>query len=231
MQDATEDAPPKSDAEHRAEVLIRRQKRNLRKAAAEGFLSGVAAMLRPGDLALDCGANVGVVTRVLAATGADIVSFEPDPFAFGRLQAAFSSHPRVDLVNAAVGVTEGTVRLMRAENFDDNPDGASVKSTILQGGRMINEAAGIDVRLMDFPAYLESKIAERGEVAFVKMDIEGAELHLLEEMDRRGLLVHIRCLVAETHERKFRDLRPRYKALRAKFAKKYPGGHVNLDWI
>ncbi|MDE3121670.1 MAG: FkbM family methyltransferase [Paracoccaceae bacterium] len=231
MQDATEDAPPKSDAERRAEVLIRRQKRNLRKAAAEGFLSGVAAMLRPGDLALDCGANVGVVTRVLAATGADVVSFEPDPFAFAKVQSAFGDHPRVELVNAAVGTTEGTVRLMRAENFDDNPAGASVKSTILQGGRMIDEAAGIDVRMIDFPAYLEAKIAERGEIAFVKMDIEGAELDLLEVMDRRGLLAHIRCLVAETHERKFRDLRPRYRALRTLFAKKYPGGRVNLDWI
>ena len=231
MKDATEDAPPKSDAERRAEVLIRRQKRNMRKAAAEGFLSGVAAMLRPGDLALDCGANVGVVTRVLAATGADVVSFEPDPFAFGKLRAAFGDHPRVDLMNAAVGVGEGTVRLMRAENFDDNPTGASVKSTILNGGRMIDDAGGIDVRLMDFLAYLEAKIAERGEVAFVKMDIEGAELELLEEMDRRGLLDHIRCLVAETHERKFRELRPRYRALRSNFAKKYPGGRVNLDWI
>lgn len=231
MNDVPEDAPPKSDAERRAEALIRRQKRNLRKATAEGFLSGVAAMLRPGDIALDCGANVGVVTRVLAATGADVVSFEPDPFAFGKLRAAFADHPRVELVNAAVGVSDGTVRLMRAGNFGDNPAGASVKSTILQGGRMIDEAAGIDVRLMDFPAYLEAKIAERGEIAFVKMDIEGAELDLLEEMDRRGLLAHIRCLVAETHERKFRDLRPRYRALRTNFARKYPGGRVNLDWI
>lgn len=68
----------KSKAELKAEALIRRQKRNLRKAHAEGYLAGVAAMLRPGDLALDLGANMGVVTDILARTGADVVAFEPD---------------------------------------------------------------------------------------------------------------------------------------------------------
>lgn len=222
---------PKSPAELRAEKLIRRQKRNLRKATAEGFLAGVVAMLRPGDLVLDCGANVGAVTAVLAASGADVVCFEPDPYAFGRLQERAGEFPRVELVNAAVGTSAGTVRLMRAANFEDNPAGASVKSTILPGGRMIDEAEGIEVPLIDFPAWLEARIAERGEIAFVKMDIEGAELDLLEELDRRGILDSIRCLVAETHERKFRDLRPRYRALRETMAAKYPAGKINLDWI
>ena len=52
------------------ETLIRRQKRNMRKAWAEGYLTAITAMLKPGDLAVDCGANMGVVTEKLAATGA-----------------------------------------------------------------------------------------------------------------------------------------------------------------
>ncbi|MBI1217095.1 MAG: FkbM family methyltransferase [Rhodobacteraceae bacterium] len=225
------EAQPKSAAEKRAQTMIRRQKRNLRKATAEGFLAGVAAMLRPGDLAIDCGANVGVVTAVLAATGADVVCFEPDPYAFGELTKAFGDHPRVDLVNAAVGVGAGTVRLMRAANFEDNPASASVKSTILDGGRSIDGSQGIEVPLIDFPAWLAARVAERGQVAFIKLDIEGAELALLEELDRRDQLKDVRCLVAETHERKFRDLRERYRDLRATLGKKYPKSRVNLDWI
>jgi len=57
------------------EALIRRQKRNLRKAWAEGYLTAITAMLKPGDLAVDCGANMGVVTERLAATGADVIAF------------------------------------------------------------------------------------------------------------------------------------------------------------
>ena len=225
------DDSPKSAAELRAEALIRRQKRNLRKAHAEGFLSGIAAMLRPGDLALDCGANMGVVTDVLAKTGAEVIAFEPDPWAFGKLTERFAETRNVTLVNAAVGVGTGTVRLMRATNFCDNPTGASVKSTILDGGRQIDAENGVDVPLIDFPGFLRERLQDRPEIAFIKMDIEGAELDILEAMDRDALFDQVRVLVAETHERKFRDLRPRFRALRRSFAGKYDPNRVSLDWI
>lgn len=223
--------PPKSAAEIKAEVVLRRAKRNLRKASAEGFLAGVCAMLRPGDLVMDLGANMGVVTAVLAATGADVIAFEPDPFAFKTLQEKFGDVPNVTLVQAAVGVGSGSVRLMRADNFGANPTGASVKSTILDGGRRIDAENSVEVPLIDFPGLVREKAAERGGIAFVKMDIEGAELEILERMDAEDLFQHVRCLVAETHERKFRDLKDRYRAMRTSFAEKHPGGRVNLDWI
>ncbi len=223
-------SPEKSKAEQRAEAVIRRHKRNLRKAWAEGYLTGITAMLKPGDLAVDCGANMGLITAQLAATGADVVAFEPDPFAFSVLVEKFGAFPNVELINAAVGIGTGTVRLMRADNFGTNPVGASVKSTILDGGRKIDAENMIDVPLVDFPAFLREQAGADG-IAFVKMDIEGAELDILEVMDRDGLFAHVRCLVAETHERKFSHLRPRYRALRSGFAERYPAAKVNLDWI
>jgi FkbM family methyltransferase len=203
------------------EALIRRQKRNLRKAWAEGYLTAITAMLKPGDLAVDCGANMGVVTERLAATGASVVAFEQK----------FANASNVMLVNAAVGVGSGTVRLMRADNFGDNPEGASVKSTILDGGRRIDAENAVEVPLIDFPSWVADQVKARGEIAFIKMDIEGAELDILEKMDSEQLFVNIRCLVAETHERKFKDLRDRYKALRDKVSQTYAPGKVNLDWI
>ena len=213
------------------EALIRRQKRNLRKAWAEGYLTAITAMLKPGDLAVDCGANMGVVTERLATTGADVVAFEPDPFAFKTLEQKFANLPNVTLINAAVGVGSGTVRLMRADNFGDNPEGASVKSTILDGGRRIDAENVVEVPLIDFPSWVADQVKARGEVAFIKMDIEGAELDILEKMDAEQLFQNVRCLVAETHERKFKDLRDRYKALRDKVSESYAPGKVNLDWI
>jgi FkbM family methyltransferase len=213
------------------ETLIRRQKRNLRKAWADGYLTAITAMLKPGDLVVDCGANMGVVTEQLAATGADVIAFEPDPFAFQALQQKFGALPNVTLINAAVGVGSGTVRLMRADNFGENPEGASVKSTILDGGRRIDAENSVEVPLIDFPGWVREQVAARGEIAFIKMDIEGAELDILEKMDTEHLFENVRCLVAETHERKFKDLRDRYKTLRDKVSDTYAPGKVNLDWI
>lgn len=231
MPDAPADPAPRRGKEKTAEALIRRAKRNQRKAWAEGYLAGICSLLRPGDLAVDLGANVGEVTARLAATGADVVAFEPDPITFAKLQARFAGQANVTLVHAAVGTAEGTVRLMRADNFADNPDGASVKSTILDGGRRIDAANAVEVRLIDFPAWVRQQVAARGGIAFVKMDIEGAELEILEAMDRDRLFDSIRGLVAETHERKFPDLRPRYRALKAAIAEHEPSGKITLDWI
>jgi FkbM family methyltransferase len=211
----------------------RREQRDLRHAHATGLMQGILSMLRPGDVVLDCGANVGDVCLPFADTGADVHAFEPDPYAFEQLSARLGDRQNVTLYNAAVGVHAGTIQLMRAANFDDNPKGGSVKSTVVSGGRNINEdaAGSIEVELLSLPDILARLIAAHGRIAFLKMDIEGAELDLLETMLERGLFDDIGLTVAETHERKFRDLRPRFKALRAAVAEAYPITKVNLDWI
>ncbi len=210
--------------------LKRRHKRDLRYARAEGMLQGVLSMLRPGDVVVDCRANQGDVTGPLADTGAIVHAFEPDPYNLAKLTERFAGAANVHLHAAAVGVAAGSVRLMRAANWDANPDLASVKSTVVAGGHNIG-GDGIDVPLIDFPAFLRGLIAAHGRVAFVKMDIEGAELDLLEAMQAQSLFDDIQLTVAETHERKFKDLRPRFAALREAIAAAHPVTRVNLDWI
>jgi FkbM family methyltransferase len=219
------------DLENRLAKLKRREKRNLRHARAHGFLDGVLALLKPGDTVIDCGANLGEVAAPLAATGAHVIAFEPDPYAFDQLSERFAGVANVTLYQKAVSTGAGTLRLMRAENFDENPKGGSVKSTLLAGGRGISEKGGIDVEVINFVAFLRDLIAAKGKIAFLKMDIEGAELDLLTAMDAAGVFADIRCTVAETHENKFRELRPEYRALRETFGQKYTSRHVNLDWI
>jgi len=217
----------------RFEKLKRRQKRNERAAWAEGFLTAVCGMLKPGDVAIDCGANVGDVSALLLSTGADVVAFDPEPWAVEKLKRRFEGEPRYSLHNVAVGVRDGTITLMRAENFSKNAKGASVKSTIIEGGHKISPrgANSVEVVQIDFVRFVQDLIRERGEIAFIKMDIEGAELELLPAMDEAGVFDSIRCIVVETHEQKFRELRPAFKNMRAQFAEKYAPSHVNLNWI
>ncbi len=211
--------------------LKRRHQRQLLVAKAKGLMLGIVSMLRPGDVVVDCGANRGDITAQLAATGAIVHAFEPDPYNLSKLQERFAGVSNVHLHAAAVGVSSGQIRLMRAANWDSNPDLASVKSTIIAGGVNIAEAEGIDVALIDFPAFLRDLVAAHGRVAFVKMDIEGAELDLLERMLTERLFDDVQLTVAETHEHKFKELRPRFAALRSDMAAAYPPSRVNLDWI
>ena len=104
MSDADEDQPeeilgkrgkkgqknkPLPETPDEIEALIRRQKRNLRKAWAEGYLTAITAMLKPGDLAVDCGANMGVVTERLATSSS--LGSGSSPAGMAKLRAASTS--------------------------------------------------------------------------------------------------------------------------------------------
>lgn len=222
-----------TDAERAQRKAERRIQRNLRHAHAKGLLQGILSMLCPGDIVLDCGANIGNVTMPLAATGAQVYAYEPDPYAYDRIYKRTASLENVTLEHAAVGVENGTTHLMRPANFDDNPKGGSVKSTVIKGGRNINENADsrIEVKLIDLTETIQNLVDQHGRIAFLKMDIEGAELEILEKMLEKDLFQHIGLTVAETHERKFKYLAQRFKSLHHSISKKYPITQVNLDWI
>lgn len=217
--------------EKRARRAKKAQEWDARESYAKGLMQGILSMLEPGDVVIDCGANLGAVSGPLADTGATVHAFEPDPYTFGRLSEALAGRPNVVLHNAAVGAKAGTLQLMRDADWEKDPDGASVRSTLIEGGRKIDAGSGIDVEVIDFPALLKALIKKHKKIAFLKMDIEGAELDVLEAMEGQGLFDKITLTVAETHEKKFKHLRPRFAALRATVGAKYPITKVNLDWI
>lgn len=208
-----------------------KEQRRLKNARSEGMMQGIVSMLQPGDVVLDCGANVGAVCEPLAQSGATVHAFEPDPYAFSQLSARVGQFDNVTLHNAAVGSHAGTVKLQRATGFDDDPARNSVKSTIIEGGRSTDGGEMVDVEMIDFPAFVRALLAEHGKIAFLKMDIEGAELDLMETMFAADMFEDIRLTVVETHEKKFKELRPRYAKLRKDVGAKYPITRINLDWI
>src|SRR5689334_14105818 len=86
-----------------AGVIKQRPKQLARKKFNEA-----CATLGPDDIALDCGANVGEFTELLARTGCQVFAFEPDPYAFSRLSERLANFPNARLMNAAVSTVQGT---------------------------------------------------------------------------------------------------------------------------
>lgn len=212
-------------------MMISRKEKRRRASQSREVLDRVVARLRPGDLAFDCGANVGKVTGELAATGAEVHAFEPDPIAFAALSDRVGALPNVTLHNVAVGAAPGEAVLRRDAHFEKNPLGRTTRSTLIEGGRRIGtEENTVTVQVIDLPALLRQTIQRKGGIAFLKIDIEGAEVDLLEVMEREALFDHIDLTVVETHEKKFRKLRPRFRSLRKRLGSRYPLTRLNLDW-
>lgn len=196
------------------------------RAAALAEFEAACAALRPGDLAIDLGANVGLITERLAETGADVIAFEPDPHAFALLAQRLGGRDNVTLVQAAAAAQAGSLPLRRHREFAADPDRRTVSSTLVAGKRRIDGETAIEVEVKDFVAWLHEV---NRPVKLLKIDIEGSEVALLERLLRDPVAARIERIFVETHERAVLSLAARTRALK-RLAARMDRPAINWDW-
>jgi len=134
----------------------------------------LARILRPGSAVVDAGANIGIYSRFLAQcvgpTGL-VHGFEPSPENFARLQSTTSKLPNVRINSLAVGDKTGDIQLHVADDL--NVDHRVYQTAGESRGTILIRATTLD-------DYFEPG----GAVDFIKMDIQGYELHALKGAKR-----------------------------------------------
>lgn len=183
--------------------------------------------LGPGDIAIDCGANLGAITRILAAGGATVHAFEPNPDAFAVLQAAVGDMPNVHLHPAAVLDAPGQMTLHLHMNYDCNPERFSSGSSLIAEKRNVDGAKGVDVQVIDLVAFIEGLPAP---VKLLKIDVEGAEYAILHALIDRGVMDRIGAVFVETHAHAIPSLRETDARLRLRIAELGLGRKIDLNW-
>jgi FkbM family methyltransferase len=116
------------------------------------------SLLRPGDVAIDAGANLGIWSLLAAKRGARVQAFEPVPAIAARLKQHAGS--LVAIHQVALGAERGVLPFFAV------PDGNTGASSL---SRHHEQSVQIDVaveRLDD--------LVERAD--FLKVDVEGAEI-------------------------------------------------------
>jgi len=130
--------------------------------------------MQPGDVFLDIGANIGYYTLLasrLAGENGGAVAVEASPTTFALLQAnlALNNCPKnVRTMNVAAAAERGTLPVYRGPAFNTGI------TTTLQSKRLELEC---EVTALPIAELLED--AERERLKLVKIDIEGAEEHVL----------------------------------------------------
>ena len=211
---------------HLGYVGFRKLKRRIGRRS-EAVFRDCIAQLRPGHIAIDLGANIGTITAELAATGALVHAFEPDPETFLHLSTRFAGQENVILHNAAVGGRDDRVTLYRPASWEDEARRRSASKAI-----SVSEMAARrgfipsgEVELMDFSRFIKTL---PGDVQLVKMDIEGAEWDVLEALEARAP-GRVQAMFVETHERIDPDKRPLVRRKQAEFAAR-DTPYINLYW-
>lgn len=204
----------------------RRMNRRRRVARAEEQFETCLAKLGPGDLAIDCGANVGLITTRLAATGATVHAFEPDPDAFRDLAAATRDLSNVILHNAAVGTAAARATLYASRRRQPGTSTGSSGSSLLTESRRVTSEPLAEVAVVDFAAFLDTLPSVP---RLTKIDIEGAEIDLLNMLFDRGWMERLGPVFVETHEKQIPAHGASVLALIDRAAAT-PGTELCLDW-
>lgn len=183
--------------------------------------------LGPQHLILDCGANVGEITEEFAKTGAEVHAFEPNPFAYAELKKRCGQYPRVVCHQAAVGCQAGRQRLYFHEQSDQDEVLYSNGSSLLAEKPNISLEKSIEVEMVDLAEFLRRLPRD---VDVMKMDIEGAEVAVLEHLIATGTIRRVRRAFIETHEKKIPSLAPGTARLKTAL-KNQTHCEVHWDWV
>lgn len=140
---------------------------------------------------IDAGANIGMATIYFAYyyPNAKIISIEPDTDTFAILKKNIEMNhlsERVHLVNAALGENNNE----HVKLYHNGQPGRTTMS-ILPERAKLNEYT--EVVMQTLSSHITSK------VDILKMDIEGAEHGVIDEMEKSNKLKQVRVIVMEYH--------------------------------
>lgn len=183
--------------------------------------------LGPGDIAIDCGANLGAITRILAKGGAEVHAFEPNPDAFAALSRATHDMPNVTRHNKAVLDKPGRLTLHLHMNYARNPERFSSGSSLLADKRNVDDSKGVEVEVIDLIRFIEDLGRP---VKLLKIDVEGAEYAILHALLDRGVIDRVEKVFVETHAHAIPSLRESDALLRQRIADAGLGGKIDLNW-
>jgi FkbM family methyltransferase len=177
---------------------------------------------------VDLGANDNLfLPRNLLDQTGEIHAVEADPLVFEELRKNVGSIKNVKLYNVAIGAGDGEVTFYRNTGFDvRDPVRNSVGSSIFAGHQAVSPSESITVPQLGILTFLK-QIGKR--VDLMKIDIEGAEVPVLETLLGSPLAESVSIVLVETHEHVLPELVDRTDALRRRAAK-LNQPKIDMNW-
>jgi len=180
-----------------------------------------------GDLCIDCGVNMGVVTDVLLHQRGEVYGFEPHGMLFPKLVDKYRDCSGLTLQQAAVWDRNGQAvfKRSRSDSTDwTNTEGASMFVQVA-------DEVSCTVQVIDLTEFIDGLLRAKGRsIHLLKLDVEGAEFEILEALIAKEQYRSIKHILCETHARLFADGAQRLERLEALIRAKGID-NIHLDWV
>ena len=134
--------------------------------------------IRKNNLCFDIGAHLGDRTRAWSSLGAHIIAVEPNPGSMRWLRRWYGNNSQITLIEQAVGAHAGTASLWVSRL---TPSVSTLSPSWLKAVQGSPRFAGVrwNEQVQVTVTTLDALIALYGKPAFCKIDVEGAELDVL----------------------------------------------------
>jgi FkbM family methyltransferase len=173
--------------------------------------------MKKDDIFIDGGMNVGIVTDIALVKDATVYGFEPNPNAIKLLKNKFKNNKNVFIIEKALSNRNGESDFVLSSDYDQ---GANLF-------RVGNRKEILKVELVKFSEFVNSL---NREIYMVKLDVEGAEFEIIEDLIESKSYTKIKYIVCETHARFFKDGDEKLKKI-TDLVNKNNINNIYLDWI
>jgi FkbM family methyltransferase len=129
-------------------------------------------LIRPNDIVLDVGANIGCTSILFGGLAKKVYSFEPSPTTFGYLQKNLSAANLLNVFAFNHGLGSHTSSETLTFSSDNRSGGFVSNKLHLEAGHLTEV-----ITIVDGDSFLQEKNVDR--VDFIKIDVEGFELEVL----------------------------------------------------
>ena len=183
--------------------------------------------INEGDICIDCGVNMGVVTDVFLHQRAEVYGFEPHEMLYPKLIDKYRHASTVTIHNMAVWDRNSELVFKRSQSDSTHWHDTEGASLFVK----VADAVGFKVQVIDLAEFIEKLLHEKGRpIHVLKLDVEGAEFEIIAKLIAKELHKSIKYILCETHERLFPDGEEKIKRLK-QLIKEQEISNIHLDWV
>jgi len=183
--------------------------------------------LKKKDVVIDIGANVGIVTEILAKRALTVHSFEPNSSSFKKLKLLSKKYNNINFYNSAASSANQKLKLYLHKDTSHKEEDLSQSSSLLKNKPNVSEYLYEEIQAIDFAKFI---LSLNTNIQLIKIDIEGYEIELINFLLDKNVLGNVKKIFVETHEQKFRDLIEPTERLKKRIKREGYQNKFSYEW-